>query len=305
MPLIAAVVVTFNRRTLLEKCLSAIAAQTRQPNVFLIVDNASTDGTRAWLTKWLPDHAPHAKLAALDQNTGGAGGFSEGLRLALVDGADWVWMMDDDAEPHPEALEELMKVADNSADVYGSLAVQNDDTSWTTTLLGESQRVVDKSADVPTHSRVQSLPFLGFLIHRDLVSKIGLPDAGYFIAADDIEYCMRAERAGAKIIIAGKSHIEHPKSDRYIARVPGRQLVCLKLPPWKRYYDTRNRLLIARKYYGGKLVTHTIPGSFVRLLAALIHEPRKLPQLWAFTAGLVDGLLGLKGKRHEKWGIGQ
>jgi glycosyltransferase involved in cell wall biosynthesis len=302
---LAVVVVTYNRKLLLEKCLRAIAKQTEPTSNVFVIDNASTDGTGEWLTHWLSAYLPNGKQMSLRDNLGGAGGFATGLEASIAADCEWIWMMDDDAEPHPEALYELMKIADNTSNVYGSIAVSGGDTSWTTTLLGETQRVVDKSADVPACSRVQSLPFLGFLIHRDLVNKIGLPDAGYFIAADDIEYCMRAERAGAEIIIAGKSHIEHPKSDRYVARVPGRKLVCLKLPPWKRYYDTRNRLLIARKYYGIKLVTQTIPGSFMRLWAALVHEPRKLSQLWAFTAGFVDGLLGLKGKRHNKWGIGQ
>lgn len=299
------VVVTFNRRALLERCLYAISIQTRSADAVLVVDNSSTDGTGAWLDAHANEHPRKIEVVHLTENTGGAGGFSEGLRVAIKNGADWVWMMDDDAEPHLEALDELMKVAGNRANVYGSLAVNGANTSWTTTLLGKDRHVVDKSVNVPTQSRVQSLPFLGFLIHRDLVGRIGLPDAGYFIAADDIEYCMRAERAGADIIIAGKSHIEHPMSDRYIARLPGRQLVCLKLPPWKRYYDTRNRLLIARKYYGIRLLTQTIPGSFMRLFATLTNEPRKFAQLWAFTAGFLDGLLGRKGKRHARWGIGQ
>jgi GT2 family glycosyltransferase len=143
------------------------------------------------------------------------------------------------------------------------------------------------------------------MIHRSLVGKIGLPDSGFFIAADDIEYCMRAERAGARIIIAGRSHIEHPKSDRYTAKVLGRSLICLRLAPWKRYYDTRNRLLIARKYYGLRLLTQTVPGSCVRLFAALRYEPRKAAQFWAWCCGMFDGLLGIKGKRHERWGIRQ
>lgn len=200
---------------------------------------------------------------------------------------------------------ELMNVATDSANIYGSLATCGIDTSWTTTLLDEDGRSVDLASEVPACARVQSLPFLGFLIHRKLAERIGLPDAGFFIAADDIEYCMRAERAGAQIIIAGKSHIEHPKSDRYAAKVPGRNLTCLRLAPWKRYYDTRNRLLIARKYYGMRMLTQTIPGSFVRLFAALVYEPRKLAQLWAFTAGFIDGLLGRKGRLHSWWRISQ
>jgi len=212
-------------------------------------------------------------------------------------------MMDDDAIPRPDTLAELPDIADNPANVYGSLAVNGETTSWLTTLLDDGQRSSEHADMVPARARVQSLPFLGFLVHRDLVERIGLPDAGYFIAADDIEYCLRAERAGAQIIVAGKSRIEHPKSERYVARVPGRSLICLRLPPWKRYYATRNRLLIARKYYGFKLLTQTIPGSIVRLFAALRNEPNRLSQIWAFLAGMVDGLLGLKRHRHTKWRI--
>ncbi len=302
-PTITAIIVTYNRKKLLERCLSAITTQTRRPDAVLVIDNASTDGTPAWLHKWMPLHLPQATLIALDQNTGGAGGFAAGMKLAFENGAEWVWMMDDDAEPHPEALEQLMRVATDPSHVYGSLAVCGDETSWLTTVLNPPLGEVERPEDVPEHAEVQSLPFLGFLIHRDLVARIGLPDTGYFIAADDVEYCVRAQHAGAKIIMASRSRIEHPKSRPYKVKVLGRTLTCLALPPWKRYYDTRNRLLIARRHYGIKLFTQTIPGSLVRLFAALWQEPDRPAQLRAFCAGFWDGLWGIKGKRHEKWGI--
>lgn len=302
-PTITAIIVTYNRNKLLERCLFAIATQTRQPDVVLVIDNASTDGTPEWLHKWLPLHLPKATLIALDHNTGGAGGFAAGLKHAIDNGAEWVWMMDDDAEPLPDALEELMRVASDPMHVYGSLAVCGGETSWLTTVLDPPLGEVDRPDEVPAYAQVQSLPFLGFLIHRDLVARIGLPDAGYFIAADDVEYCVRAQKAGARIVMAGKSRIEHPKSRPYKVRVLGRTLTCLALPPWKRYYDTRNRLLIARTHYGLRLLTQTIPGSLVRLAAALLKEPRKLAQLHAFTVGFIDGLLGISGKRHTFWRI--
>ncbi len=301
----ATVVVTYNRYLLLQSCLLAIGEQSLSPDFVLVIDNASTDGTSERLRHWLPEYLPNAQLVTLDENFGGAGGFASGLQRALDEGADWVWMMDDDAAPHPAALEEMARVASDAGNIYGSVATWGIETSWTTTLLGTERRSVNKVCEIPALAEVQSLPFLGFMIHRDLVRTIGLPDAGYFIAADDIEYCVRAARAGATLFIAGKSHIEHPQSQSYVLRLFGWQVVFLKLPPWKRYYDTRNRLLIARKYYGFRLITQTIPGSFVRLFAALVHEPRRLAQLWAFSAGMLDGLLGIKGRRHTKWGIGQ
>jgi GT2 family glycosyltransferase len=302
-PRVATVVVTFNRQPLLARCIDALIAQTVSPSVLIVINNASTDGTSEWLTNVVPGEDINFDVVTLANNTGGAGGFAEGMRRALDLGADWIWMMDDDAEPHPDALAELIRIASNPANIYGSLATNNGETSWLMTLLESPPRTVDCAIDIPAYANVQMLPFLGFLIHRDLVAKIGLPDAGFFIAADDVEYCVRAQRAGAEIIVAGRSHIEHPKSRPYRVNLPGYTLTCLELPPWKRYYDTRNRLLIARKYYGTQLFTRTIPGSFVRLLAALLKEPRKIAQLRAFFAGFVDGLLGRKGRRHEIWGI--
>ncbi len=300
---LTAVVVTYNRKALLSCCLAALARQSHQLNCILIVDNASTDGTREWLSSegWLS--RPEVEFLGLESNTGGAGGFFSGLRLALDKGADWVWMMDDDAEPHPDALAELMSVATNPANIYGSLATNGNETSWLMTLLDHIPKTTGMVKDIPEHANVQMLPFLGFLIHRNLVDKIGLPDPGFFIAADDVEYCIRAQNAGAQIIVAGKSHIEHPKSRPYKIRLPGYILTALELPPWKRYYDTRNRLLIARKYYGTKLFTQTIPGSFVRMVATLMREPRKMAQLKAFFAGFIDAMLNLKGHRHNLWRI--
>ncbi|HEY9131806.1 MAG TPA: glycosyltransferase family 2 protein [Dyella sp.] len=300
-----AIVVTYNRCTLLKQCLLALATQSTRPRKIWVIDNASTDNTPETvldIVRAYPDLIEYRRLA---DNLGGAGGFSEGLKVACEGGCDWAWMMDDDAAPYPDALEQLIAVADDNRHIYGSLAVRGDDTSWATTILAPDRLVANRRDEVPVKAQVLSLPFLGFMVHRDLVTRIGLPDPGYFIAADDVEYCLRAERSGAKLFIAGKSLIDHPKSDRYIARLPGRELICLRLPPWKRYYDTRNRLLIARKYYGFRLLTQTVPGSLARHLACLGHEGNRLRQTWAFLAGFIDGLLGLKGRRHRSWGISQ
>ncbi|QFU74688.1 glycosyltransferase [Halioglobus maricola] len=302
-PRVAIVVVTYNRLNLLMDCLSALLNQDESFERLIVVDNCSTDGTRDWLASWSDEQGELVQHFLLEENSGGAGGFSSGLDIATKNGADWVWMMDDDAVPEPDALGQLLKVADDPQNIYGSLAVSGEQTAWLTTLVDEQCRVATSAGDVPAKARVQSLPFLGFLIHRKLVQSIGLPDPGFFIAADDVEYCVRAVNHGADIFIAGHSRIEHPASVPYPFKFFSIRLTCLRLPPWKRYYDTRNRLLIAKKHFGARLIIETIPGSFLRLVAALIHEPDKLKQTWAFLAGFWDGLWGTKGRRHEKWGI--
>jgi GT2 family glycosyltransferase len=122
----------------------------------------------------------------------------------------------------------------------------------------------------------------GFFISLDLVKMIGLPNKGYFLAADDVEYSMRAKKYGSQIFIVRDSILNHPLSDTYKISIGYRSLTNLRLIPWKRYYDTRNRIFIAKKYYGLRLYTQTIPASFLRLMATLIYETNRLKQAKAF-----------------------
>lgn len=301
---ITAIVVTYNRKELLENCIIALKKQTKKIERILIIDNKSTDGTANYLKdKGLLD-ADNIELITLSENTGGAGGFSAGLAHAVKLGADWVWMMDDDAEPHIDALENLTNRTLLPENLYGSVAIFNEKLSWPMLPKGgKPQDIIYYQDKLPDAVDVQFIPFLGILISADMVNRIGLPDAGFFLAADDVEYCLRARNAGAEIILVGNSRINHPASERYRLWLPGRDFFSLRLPPWKRYYDVRNRLFIARKYYGAALWYSTIPGSLLRLIATLWHENHRWQQIKAFYAGMVDGLLGRKGRRHEHWGI--
>ena len=108
---VAAVVVTYNRRDLLLESLAAVLAQTRAPDKVIVVDNASEDGTAAAVR----DKFPAVHLAELRRNSGGAGGFAGGMALALADGADLIWLMDDDTVPEPGALSALLSARDRMA----------------------------------------------------------------------------------------------------------------------------------------------------------------------------------------------
>lgn len=302
---IYAVVVTFNRKKLLIDCLTALGNQTQPIDKIIIVDNASTDGTvellkhRGFLDK------DNIELLVMQENEGGAGGFSVGLEYAFDGCADWVWMMDDDAEPKLNALEELMKVAINKENIYGSLAVNGNETSWLMTLVKENGQVLNtcQVSEIPEQSPVFILPFLGFMIHRELVRKIGFPDADYFISGDDVEYSKRAKALGADIIVAGKSHIIHPIFRTSFFNIAGFTISTYEISTWKRYYDTRNRILTSKKYTGARVYVTTLPSTLVRMVVSLIREPNKKNIFLAYLGGIVDGLLGRKGRRHEHWGL--
>ncbi|MDO5546579.1 MAG: glycosyltransferase [Eubacteriales bacterium] len=100
---VAAVVVTYNRLDLLRQCVEALRAQTASCDI-LIVDNASTDGTTQWAVS-----QTDVLYRNTGSNLGGAGGFNLGMRWAVEAGFDYVWVMDDDTLPQPDALEKLLE----------------------------------------------------------------------------------------------------------------------------------------------------------------------------------------------------
>lgn len=300
---IAVVVVTYNRCALLLDCLAALCAQSRAPDHLLVVDNASTDGTEAAVAAAGFLARDDFEYLRLPDNRGGAGGFAAGLAHALAAGADRVWMMDDDALPAPDALERLLDAARGARDVYGSVAIAGERLAWAMQLVADGRRVLDPET-LPAVAEVGFLPFLGILVPAALVADIGLPEAGYFLAADDLEFCLRARAAGACMWLVAASRIAHPPSVTYEFGVPGLRLHCLRLAPWKRYYDTRNRILLARRHFGPRLWTATLPSIALRLVATLVHEPGRVAQLRATLAGVLDGLSGREGRRHERWRLG-
>ncbi len=192
---VCAVVVTYNRRDLLEECLAALAAQTHPVDHLMVIDNASTDGT----PELVRDHyGEQAELVALATNEGGAGGFHEGLRLAHAAGHDWIWLMDDDTIPSPTALEELLAAPartglDHPPALLSSKVVWTDGRLHPMNQPGfERERVPDVVAGVEERLMpLRATTFVSLLVHRGAIDRHGLPLKRYFLWSDDIEYTAR------------------------------------------------------------------------------------------------------------------
>src|SRR6187431_2853470 len=89
-------VVTYNRSGLLSRLLDSIVQMDPKPGRIVIVDNASTDDTTALVESFRDRMGTELVYRRLETNTGGSGGFSEGMRVAFDLGSEWIWLMDDD-----------------------------------------------------------------------------------------------------------------------------------------------------------------------------------------------------------------
>jgi GT2 family glycosyltransferase len=193
---VSAVVVSFNRLDKLKNVIASIEAQTRKPDRLIIIDNASTDGTAAFLES--VESPLTIEAVSLPENIGGAGGFSEGMARAYARGADFVWIMDDDCYPANDALDLLLAGYDDAVSALGpevpfacSLVqftdgsiceMNNPETTWDwARLIAKGSRSV----------MVRSCSFVSVLFPRWVLEKHGLPYSEYFIWFDDHEYTLR------------------------------------------------------------------------------------------------------------------
>ena len=146
--------------------------------------------------------------------------------------------------------------------------------------------------------KVKYVPFLGFLINRSAVNKIGLPVSDYFIYWDDKEYCERARICGYGLYIVKRSKIFHPVAPNEYIRILKYKIPYKRLPLWKTYYDVRNKIITSRNYYGACFWTQTIPGILLRLFIAIIKEKRSVKIIRVYLMALLDGFKNRRINRY-------
>lgn len=207
---VVAVVVAWNRRELLRETLTALRAQDRPPAAVVVVDNASTDGSGDVVAAEFPE----VDLVRMAENTGGAGGFTVGLARALALGADAIWLMDDDTVPTVEALGALL---DAAARYPGRPALMASRVVWTdgrdhpmNTPRRKPRASVTEVADADVVGAVpiRSASFVSVLVDADVVRRVGLPVAAYFLWNDDFEFTTRVLR-GRRGLYVPASVVEH------------------------------------------------------------------------------------------------
>jgi rhamnopyranosyl-N-acetylglucosaminyl-diphospho-decaprenol beta-1,3/1,4-galactofuranosyltransferase len=325
---VCAVVVTYNRKDLLIECLEALKKQTRPIQGIYLIDNDSTDGTpellleKGYISELPPQNlkepwekefiiqnltnGEEIKLyyVRMHENTGCSGGFYEGVKRGYERGYDWLWLMDDDAEPKEDALEILSIYFKNSniVGLAGSVLSQNG-------IIQINHRVKINLKNVflilplrleeyqKQTVEIDMASFVGLLVKRNAIENIGFPKKDFFIHNDDLEYCIRLRSIG-KILLVPKSIIFHKEAsraddiERKFLGIKVRRKNFSKL--WLSYYSRRNLVWLVRKYSENQVLFYCEMTMLLLkdILGIILYDDNKFKRIKFVVNAYLDGLRG-------------
>ena len=191
-----AVVITWNRKDVLRQCLDCILGQQGADCDVLVIDNGSIDATSDMIAA---DYAtPRVHYLNTGDNIGGAGGFMCGIEAAAAMGYDRIWAMDDDCLPHPTALAELLKADETLDGNWGFLCSAIYWTDGEICVFNRPKKDVFRHVDEHDYQQhlvpVKMTSFVSVMFRAEVVRRVGLPIAEYFIWTDDYEYTGRISK---------------------------------------------------------------------------------------------------------------
>jgi GT2 family glycosyltransferase len=244
---IGAFIITFNRRTVLKQTIQLILDQTRPPDLILVVDNESSPDTEHIVVGLAPEKVMYHAMA---ENVGPAGAAAFALPQLSEQGCDWIYWGDDDDPPKtPDTLERLLRIIDCMRHHHDVAAVAAVGTrfDW---KKGETIRLPDQAL-----GGVIEVDSVGgnnqFILRREAIQAVGLPDRRLFIDFEDTEYCLRIRKAGYRLLIDGdlmreyRAKVGHLNQKQDHLQQPQKYYDS----PWRRYYSTRNYIYSMEKTF--------------------------------------------------------
>ncbi|MDP1721735.1 MAG: glycosyltransferase family 2 protein [Candidatus Gottesmanbacteria bacterium] len=266
---VAIILVNWNGKKDTLECLASlrqVKSQKSPPKVdqplaekvkVIVVDNGSTDGS----VEAIRNNFPDVEVIETGRNLGFSGGNNAGIRRAREQGADFVWLLNNDTVVDKNALTTLIDACRDSrvgiagSKIYFASGREYHKERYQETELGKviwyaggfidwenmyaSHRGVDE-VDKGQYDKTEETLFVtgcSMMVRKEVFEKIGLFDEKFFAYLEDLDYCLRAKRAGYKLLYAPQSVVWHKNAGSSGVGSETHQ-----------YYMTRNRLLMGMRY---------------------------------------------------------
>ncbi|MEA2732569.1 MAG: hypothetical protein QOF70_7044 [Acetobacteraceae bacterium] len=294
-PRVDIVLLNWNKSVVTLACVAALRHQTYGNARVLVVDN----GSAAEDVEALVAAKGEFELMRNPRNLGFTGGVNTGIARAMADGADYVWLLNNDAIPGVDTLTRLVAAAEADQRVgLVSPVIRETEEGGAIDSCGGLVHMAPLNFETTTDPAVAAgwmrtdadriwLAGTSLLIRRSVIEAIGAFDDRFFAYWEDNDYSLRSLRAGFRNIVVLEAEVAH-ESAMPNAAAHGK-------PPYFYYYMARNELLLLRKHGGMSHNARSLVWSVRRqwrLLARLGDYPAARKAIWQ---GLRDGLLGRGG----------
>ena len=240
MPEVTVIIPNYNGRSYLEICLAALERQTFSDKKIIVVDNGSADGSAEWVRR----QYPQAEVLALEKNYGFCGAVNRGVQAA---DSPYVLLLNNDTEPEPEFVEQLVAGIRSQGDVFSCQAKlldywdreRIDDAGDYYCALGWA--FARGKGQPKARCRRQDEIFAacgGAAIYRRAVfQELGGLDERHFAYLEDIDLGYRARIQGYRNLFVPRAQVYHVGSATTGSRYNG----------WKVRIAARNSLYLAYK----------------------------------------------------------
>lgn len=214
-PSVSVVVLNYNGKYFLNRCISSVKNQTHPPSEIIVVDNASTDGSDEAIKKSFPE----IKLIKNKKNLGFARGNNMGIAAAK---GDYVFLLNNDAETDPRCIEEMLKIIEKEEKIvcvapkmlffFSRRFIDNVGSLITKHCMGVNKGVGQLDiGQFDASEQTFGASFGATLIKKWAFSNehVGKLDESYFMYYEDIDWCLRANILGYKCYTAPKAVVYH------------------------------------------------------------------------------------------------
>jgi hypothetical protein len=210
-PKVSIVVLNYNGKDCLKKCLTSLFCLDYANFEVVVVDNNSQDGS----LEAARQNFSRATFIKNECNLGFSGGNNVGIKYSLEKMADFVLLLNNDTEVEKEFLGRLIKNAliHKEAGIFSPLIFSGDGKSvwfsggkidWLRMKAVNEKELIENNQTNPDF-----ISGCAMLVRAEVFSKVGLLDEDFFLYWEDVDFSVRAKKAGFSLLVVASSHICH------------------------------------------------------------------------------------------------
>ncbi len=281
---VTVIIVNYNGKKYLKKCIESIQQQTYRNHSVLIVDNGSDDDSVNYLSR----QYPQIELIVCEENKGFAAGNNLGIMHAIRQGTEYVLLLNVDTVPEANMIERLIDKADESTVTVPR--IYSDKRMIKIWYAGGELDYVNGKSYHCCEAGANGVKIVGFacgccvLIHKDIILRNGMFDEKYFLYFEDTDLSFRWMQSGVKI-----KYVPEAKMWHKIGASGGKNGMWIKS-----YYMARNRLYFVKKYQSSiQKNVHQVALEILINYVLKEHDKVKRKYVWC---GILDFYKGKMSK---------